>query len=356
MTPNRTPLLRASHRRQLSALVALPVAISLAVSPAFAQGTAPVSTPTAPPAAVPAAAVPPAALGDSLTGDAKAEYEAGKLLYGDGDFAAATVKFQRAYDLSHDARLLWNIAVCQKQLRRYAVVSRLVQEYLDKAGPALSDADRQEATNLAAAVKAFVSNLRVNVSEPGAAVQIDDDAVGTSPLTAPILVELGARRVRVTKPGFKEYATTLNVEGATEQLLDVKLTPDLHQGRVTVTVSPSGAISIDGKVVGDSRWEGALASGGHTLRVTAPGMRTYQSEVTLRDDETRTLQVTLEQDTKPGSGVPTWVWIGGGVLLAGAAATGGFLLFKPKDEGAPPAVPGTMPPGQVQLPLIGGWR
>ena len=36
-----------------------------------------------------------------------------------------------------------------------------------------------------------------------------------------------------------------------------------------------------------ARWEGALPSGGHTLRVSAPGMLAYQAELTIEDDKAR---------------------------------------------------------------------
>ena len=63
--------------------------------------------------AVPASAAPAAKpLSQSLTGDARAEYESAKLLFEDGDPAGALTKFKRAYEISKDARLLWNVAVC----------------------------------------------------------------------------------------------------------------------------------------------------------------------------------------------------------------------------------------------------
>src|SRR3954462_5833949 len=50
-----------------------------------------------------------APLAESLTGQAKADYDAGRLLFGDDDFAGALVKFQRAFDNVRDVRLLWNM-------------------------------------------------------------------------------------------------------------------------------------------------------------------------------------------------------------------------------------------------------
>src|ERR1700684_4579575 len=79
---------------------------------------------SAPPARPgPGASLPPGApkpLSQSLTGEAKAAYDAAKMLLGDGDFAGAAIKFRAAYDQSGDARLLWNIAACEKNRRHYA--------------------------------------------------------------------------------------------------------------------------------------------------------------------------------------------------------------------------------------------
>jgi hypothetical protein len=331
----RTPP-RAFLRRTLAATLS----VALATGPALAQtGAAP---------AAPAAQK--ASLADTLQGPAKAEYEAGRLLYGDGDFAAALVKFQRAYELSKDVRLLWNMAACEKNLRHYARVLSLVQQYLAEGASMLSEQDKRDATDLANAIKAFVSTLRVDVDEPGAAVFIDDEQTGTSPLAEPLLVDIGQRRIKVTKPGFKDFTKTVQAEGATEEKISVHLEKDVHQGRVVISASPKDTIIIDGKPVGEGHYEGVVPSGGHTLRVTAPGMRAYQAEINVQDNETRNIQITLEGEK---SGVPTWVWIAAGGVLVTGAAVGGYFAFKPKDETLP-AVPGTINPGVVTLPLVRG--
>jgi hypothetical protein len=71
--------------------------------------------------------------------------------------------------------------------------------------------------------------------------------------------------------------------------------PDVHDGRLTVTTQSDGRIFLDGKQVGTGKFEGRLRSGGHTLRVEADGMRAYQSEVVLADDENRSVDVPLER-------------------------------------------------------------
>ena len=86
-------------------------------APLWAQPAAP--APETPAAESPP---PPPSLSESLSGAAKAEYDAGKLLYQDGDYAGAQLKFRAAYETSKDPRLLWNMAAAEKNLRHYAQV------------------------------------------------------------------------------------------------------------------------------------------------------------------------------------------------------------------------------------------
>jgi hypothetical protein len=326
MRPSRDPFWRP--------VIALAAALALSPAPALAQ-----SGKAAPALAQSGSAAPAAPpLSASLTGLARAEYEAGKLLYQDGDFQNALVKFQRVHELSQDGRLLWNIAVCEKNLRRYTRVLATLDRYLIDAGPLLSAADRQEAKDLVDAARPLVSSLRVTVTQPGAEIFVDDDKVGTSPLAAPVLLDLGKRRIRVQKAGFKPFEHIEQVAGGTELTVTADLARDLHQGRVSVKAGPKDLIAVDGKAVGQGKWEGKLPSGGHTLRVTAQGMASYQTEVLVQDDKSREILVTLNPLPKPSS-TSTWLWVAGGAVVVAGAVVGGAFLFQPTRR---PEVDGTL--------------
>ncbi len=298
--------------------------------------------PETPPAEAPPAETPPAetpSLSKSLTGMAKAEFEAGKVLFQDKDFANAIVKFERAYELSHDPRLLWNIALCQKNLRRYTRMMTTLGRYREDKSPLITDQDRKDASSLIETVKAFISPLTLSVSEPGARIFVDGEEVGKTPLSGPILLDVGKRKIRITKAGFKDQEKTLEVAGGGELSLSATLEKDLHRGRLLVAAGADDLIAIDGKAVGRARWEGVLPSGGHTLRVSAPGMAIYQSEVTIQDDQLRRVEVTL--NPLPKSNLGTILWITAGVALTAGAAIGGAFLFQPTEAPAPLGTLGT---------------
>jgi hypothetical protein len=335
----------AKHRAGPWKLAAiLTTAGACLASPATAQPK-PADKPSAPqPPAQPQAPKP---LSESLTGMAKAEYEAGKILYQAKDFGNAIIKFEKAYEISSDPRLLWNIAICQKELRRYTKMLATIKKLLADGGPLLSEQDKADAAQIVKTVEAFVSPLKLTVNEPGASVFIDGESVGTTPLAAPGVVGVGTRTMRVVKIGFKERTETMLVSGGGEVALAIRLEKELHRGRLVVEAGPDDMIYLDGKAVGLGKFEGSIPSGGHTLRVTSTGMTPHQSEVLIQDEKTRRIAVRLEKKPTDPS---TWLWAAGGAAQRiGAAPVGGVLLFKPPSD----IVKGTIFPNVIE---ISSWR
>jgi hypothetical protein len=284
-------------------------------------------------------------LAEALSGQAKADYDAGRILFGDDDFAGAAVKFQRAYERSHDVRLLWNMAVCEKNLRHYARVLRLLQPYQREGDALMSPARRSEVADVVATVRLLISTVRITVRPDGADVFLDDVPAGKTPLSDPLWVDLGMRRIRVSKPGFKDYVIAQNFAGASELTFDVSLQPEVHQGQLVISAGTGDSISVDGKVVAQGQWQGTLPSGEHSVRIHAAGMRPYAKDLVIEDDAKRSLFVTLEPEKS--AGLSPLVWVGAGILVAGGLAAGGYLLLRPAPT-APTQV-GTWDPGTVSL-------
>jgi hypothetical protein len=270
----------------LRALAAATFALSLA-SPGRAQPTA--STRRTP-------------LAQSLPSDARRDYDAGKLLFEDGDYATALLMYQTAYDRTHDARLLWNVAACQKNLRRYAKAAALLRRYLVEGGDLLSAGDRRDAQDLSKAIAPFTVAMKLDVDEPGAQVWVDDEPVGTSPLPAPVVLDMGTRRVRVKKEGFRLVERDVPVGGSAATTFDVVL--QRESGRLELTAPASAAVFVDEKEAGRGPHLALdLPIGAHALRVTAPRMRPLQRDVIVEDGRTRTLDLSLEADAAPSAEV-----------------------------------------------------
>lgn len=267
-------------------------ALARPVSAEHARKAAPAKSDAPKPA--PAKSDAPRPLSQTLTGAAKADFEAAKLLANDGDFAGALIKFQSAYEAAKDPRLLWNVAYCQKNLRRYSKVTLTLKRYLEEGKALLSPADKKEAQDLIAMIEPFTTRATFRVSPDGAEIFVDEEPVGTSPLAAPVVLDIGERRLRVTKTGFASFEKSVVVAGGPELKIDVVLEKELHEGKLVVEAPAGAEVFIDDRRVGEGRVEQKLPSGGHQLRVAAPGMRPYQTEVIVQDKETRSLNVLLE--------------------------------------------------------------
>ena len=311
---------------------------------AQAQGTpgAPAAPPAPPPAApAPVETAPPAPnaavpLGDALTGMAKAEYGAARILYDDGDYQGALQKLKSAFDLSKDPRLLWNMAACEKNLRHYASVAQLIDRYLGEGAAFVTADDRAAAGTLLDTVRGFVTDLTVESNEGDAVVFLDEVAVAKTPMTAPLHVDMGSHKVRVSKPGFVDAIVTQDFPGGQPLKINASLVPERHEGRLRITAAPSDVIQVDGKVVGTGVFDAVLASGHHSVFVSARGKHAQQSEVVVQDNDLTALQISLQDESKQvivmnKGGVPAWVWITGGVLLAGGGV-GAYFLLKPHGD------------------------
>jgi hypothetical protein len=313
-------------------LVALVGVLGAPIAVAQPRAPAPPSAPAAP------------ALADVLKGQALADYQAARMLFGVGDFGGAIIKFTAAYTASHDPRLLFNMAICESKLHHYARALGVMRTYVVDGGAMLSDSDRAEAVSAIKAFEPLTSTVTLKVDPPGAIVAFDDETLGPAPIE-PRVVDIGVHKLRVTKPEFRDFVKDVTVTGAGALTVDAKLEPIVHEGRLSVRAGSGDTISLDGAPVGKGNWAGPLHSGGHTLRISAPGMVPYQGEILVEDGQARDLNVTL--DPEPSKGLlPAWAWIGGGVLVAGGLGVGGYFLFKqsPKYDGPV----GNLGPGVVQ--------
>lgn len=344
-----------SARWRCGAPLALFLALSLAAGwpaqRAFAQVAGEPPAPPAPSeAGAPAAPAPgepsaPAApLAESLRGAARADYAAARILYEDGDYAGAYTKLEAAYRASKDPRLLWNMAACEKALRHYASVMNLLERYLSESGALIGDDERQATRDLVATVREFVNELTLDVQPEGVDVYVDGVKAATTPLAGPLRVDMGRRVLRFQRPGFVPHEREMDLAGGKSVAVQVRLAVEVHEGTLRIVSDPSAVISIDGRVVGTAQWVGKLASGPHTVHVTAAGKQPYKTDVVVKDRDTTSLHVNLIDEPHAagpaaGSSGPLW-WIVGGIALAGAGV-GGYLLLNSGDGPAQPA-PGTL--------------
>jgi len=251
----------------------------------------------------------PAEHGDlqaSLPESARADYDVAMMLFDAGDYAGARLKFQLAYDESHDARLLWDLAVCENSLRHYALALPLVRRFLAAAAGSITPVERDEAEALIRVISNFVGPLRIEGDPPGASVFVDEVKIGRTPLRGPVLVDMGDRKVALRKRGYKEATAQIRVLGPSdEQVVKLLLERDIPAATLEVIAGAGQWIAVDDGMVGRDKWEGLVSPGKHVIKVAGAGYKPKEVQADLSSGGRATIWVTA-QPLEPSDRSSRW--------------------------------------------------
>lgn len=237
-----------------------------------------------------------------LSGEALAAWELAEKAYEDEEWDGARVQYWRAWTLSSNPRVLFNVGVCDKNQRRYARAVSVWRMQLDVGQGKLSAKDIKSIEEAIEAVSDYVTTLKVTTDVPGAKVFIDNEPVGESPLLAALQVDVGQHRVMVRKSGFRDYLGDVSVAKGQEGKLDVRMEPIVRTSLVTVDVgSLKGAtVMIDGVDMGHAPFKGEVPVGRHTIEVRAVGYEPVRQTSEVVADEPLNVKFSLSKARRSG--------------------------------------------------------
>src|SRR5580700_4207622 len=98
-------------------------------------------------------------LADALTGPALAAYDEATALLNAKDDRSALEKYQRAYALSKDPRLLFDMAVCDRDLGRYAQMQTYLLRYEQEEAGQMSPEQVAQIHDALAAIRHLVAQI-----------------------------------------------------------------------------------------------------------------------------------------------------------------------------------------------------
>ncbi len=141
---------------------------------------------------------------------AKVNFERGVTLFEAGNYNAALVEFQTAYDSleGHPKRffVLDNIGQCHERLFRYDLALSFYRRYLEEGGPDAEDRAAVEATMRA--LEGLLATLKIE-SNVAAEVWVDDRRMGTAPGT--VLIPGGRHVVELRAAGHEPSKREVSV-------------------------------------------------------------------------------------------------------------------------------------------------
>ena len=319
-------------------LTALPVH---AQSAAHGKATTPAATATTAPAAPATPAAPTADGGD--VDQARQHFTQATKLYKEGDFDAALVQFERAYEVKPNYKVLYNIGQTYFQLRQYVEARDAMQRYV-KEGGAQIDAER-----LAAVTKDLgdldkrIANVTITVNVEGASVLVDGKNVGITPLSAPIAVSEGQRNISVEAPHRGVLQRQIRVAGGESQALDLKFET------APVVVVQSNAEQAKAAHLGAAFWSTAI---GAVVLGAGAGVTGYVALNAQHDnkDQLKTFGVTRKQldDTDQRAktfALTTDILAGAAIVCAGFAT----VIWLSTPSGSKSQVGLAVTPGSANL-------
>lgn len=240
-------------------------------------------------------------LREQLNPEAQKHWDTALALYQRSQWDGARTSFNAAYDASKNPRVLFNVAVCEKNLGRYARAIEIFKKELDEGKGQLAPDEEAEIKTQISGLEQFVASLTIEVSEPGADIFVDETKVGVSPLPGPVSVQLGERRIRASKAGFGDARETIELKGGSTGRVALKMAPNTKTSLVNISVlGPSNAtVKVDGKEVGQAPYKGqvTVSAEPHQFSAEAPGYVPATQSAVVRDGEqlSLTLQLPMEQ-------------------------------------------------------------
>jgi hypothetical protein len=155
--------------------------------------------------------------------EARERFNRGVAFYDEGSFGAALAEFQRAYELTGNWNVLYNLGQVSQALDRPADALRYFEDYLAGGGAGIAPERVAEVQQAMGGLRREVAVLRVTVDVGGADILVDDAIVGTSPLAEPLYVAPGPHTVAARHPDHATVRREVMLASDTEEAVSLVL-------------------------------------------------------------------------------------------------------------------------------------
>lgn len=194
-------------------------------------------------------------------------FRRGVELYAAGDYRAALIEFQRAYEIAPNYRVLFNLGQASFQLHDYAEAKRSFERYLEEGGGEISEDRRTEVELELSTLAQYISTLDVVVNVDGAEISVDGQIVGTSPLGDPAALSAGRREVIVSLEGYGPVTRVVDLAGGEQATVEIDL--------LSLTEMPTK--------LSTGFWVAAIATGAVAIGAITTGVLALQANSDLDD-------------------------------------------------------------------------
>lgn len=141
-----------------------------------------------------------------------------------GQWDKAHAAFEEAWRIKKHWPIAANFGRAEIKLGRYREAAEHLAYFLcDAAG--LSDEDRQTAQTMFEKARTNIGTLTISVNQPGAGIFVDGTSIGASPLSEPLFVDLGARKVEARLGGYAPAQEPMRLSAGEAREVSLRLRP-----------------------------------------------------------------------------------------------------------------------------------
>lgn len=242
--------------------------------------------------AAPALGAPPApapTVRDALSVDARSKFDEGSQLYKAARYAEARDAFFASYAMSGDARILYNVAVCEKALGRYASAIALLKKSLTTTERQLSPEYTQRAIEAVATLSRYVAFVTVESLIDGSAIAVDGAPLRESPMA----LDPGTHTFVATKDGYDPASASVVVKGGDTPRVVLAPTPSAKPGvaKITCLGVVRCEVRVGDEVLGQAPVSFSRGPGSYLVRATVDGRAWSEQKVDLQNG--RTIEIAL---------------------------------------------------------------
>jgi hypothetical protein len=252
---------------------------------------------------------PAAPVSETARADAKKRFDLAMVLFDEGDGSGALAELTRAWELTGNLVVLYNIGIVQLSLGRYVQADAALTEVLAASPDPLKSDQRKRAVDAQQKARSRIGTVTLTPKLPegasadllkNAIVELDGVEVARWPMTGPLRVSVGKHAVGLIATGHAPLRREVTVAGQTT--IDVEMPLVAMAGKIAqleINVSVVGAtVILDGTSIGTSPLNKgvAVAPGQHVVEAKRVGYVTASSVVVATSDTTSHASLSLAED------------------------------------------------------------
>jgi hypothetical protein len=131
----------------------------------------------------------------------------------DGDLKGALIEFKRAYAVSPNYRVLYNLGQVANALGRYTEAQDYFQRYINDGQEEITTDRKRDVEAHLSKLAGRIATLVLSTNVAGAEIFVDEVSVGTSPLQGAVKVSSGTRTIAAISNGRPRVSQVIDVAG-----------------------------------------------------------------------------------------------------------------------------------------------